>query len=95
MWCKTGTFCTLQVLQALTRATLAVAISAFIPVSVPAAGIWGWFGFTQTLLLLELLAPFFLAYGVFSTYFLVKAIQKWKEITVQLNEAFDVFASNN
>ena len=103
VWCKTGTWATLQATswlsltaagQAKSAATLA-GVAAATKVSVPAAGLWGWFGYTTTVSLASTqpyLLPAIAAYGVVTvgmpTLVLLRAKQRWKGLTEQLNTAF-------
>jgi hypothetical protein len=103
VWCKTGTWATLQAADwlALTAAgqvksavTVAGAVAGA-QVSVPAAGLWGWLGYTTQVSLISmhpLLLPAIAAYGVVSAgapaLILAKARQHWKQVTVDLNTGF-------
>lgn len=114
-WCKTGEWSTLQASsfleltaagQAKQSATLA-ATAASTQVSVPAAGVWGWFGYTSNVSWLSLhpmVIPALAGYAAFTIgtpamiYF--KARGHWKKTTKRLSDAFwesameqpDVFA---
>jgi hypothetical protein len=103
VWCKTGTWATLQASswlyvtaagQAKSAVTVAGAVSAM-QVSVPAAGAWGWLGYTQTVPLVStqpLLLPAIAVYGVVTVgapaFVLARAKHHWQEITISLNTAF-------
>jgi hypothetical protein len=103
VWCRTGTWATLQATswlavtaagQAKSAATLAT-VAASTTVTVPAAGLWGWMGYTSQASLAVTqphLLPAIAAYGAVTVglplLFLQKAKQKWKDVTVQLNTAF-------
>ena len=103
VWCKTGTWATLQAssLIALTVAgqmksavTVAGAVAGA-QVTVPAAGAWGWLGYTTHVSLASTqpyLLPAIAAYGVVTAggpaLWLARVRQQWKELTVQLNTAF-------
>jgi hypothetical protein len=103
VWCKTGTWATLQASswlsvtaagQAKSAVTVAGAVSAM-QVSVPAAGAWGWLGYTQTVPLVStqpLLLPAIAVYGVVTAgapaIVLARAKHHWQEITTSLNTAF-------
>lgn len=104
VWCKTGTWSTLQAASFLSHvavgqvkgtATLA-GIAAAQTVSVPAAGVWGWMGYTSTVPLMTmqpLLLPAICAYGAISVggpaVCLVVARKKWKETSQRLNAALE------
>lgn len=104
VWCKTGTWCTLQVssflyvtaaTQMKQAATLAGLASAA-TVTVPASGIWGtWFGYTTTVSLTStqpLLLPAIATYGLITTagpaLWLLRAKRQWHDMTKTLNDAF-------
>lgn len=100
VWCKTGTFCSLQgsallggVANSSLKATAVsgLAVSAT-SVTVPCAGVWGWLGFTSTIPLTTaapLLMPAIVAGGVASTIpplvIMQRCKQEWKNITKHLN----------
>ena len=103
VWCKTGTFGTTQAaswlsLTAAGQAKSAVTVAgvaASTQVTVPAAGLWGWLGYTTHASLLATqpyLLPAIAAYGIVTvgapTVLLLRSKQQWKERTVALNEAF-------
>lgn len=107
VWCKTGTFATLQVcnrLVSISRGMLFGAMGlggvlAAIPVTVPAAGIWGMIGFTAQaplLMAVPFVLPALLVGGavavVAPAIALAIAIEKWKDLTAKLNEAFSEFS---
>ena len=103
VWCKTGTWGTLQATswltataagQAKSAATLAGVVSTT-TVTVPSAGLWGWMGYTTQVSLAATqpyLLPAIAAYGIVTvgvpTLWLWHAKQKWKQWTMELNEAF-------
>lgn len=103
VWCKTGTWATLQAAawlhvtaagQAKSAATLA-GVAASTQVAVPAHGLWGWFGYTTTTSLAATqpyLIPAIAAYGVVTVgtpaVMLMHAKKKWKDLTIRLNESF-------
>ena len=103
VWCKTGTFATLQAMSILSvtaagqikqTATLASAAAAA-QVSVPSAGLWGYFGYTSQVSLLTAqphLIPILAAWGTLTIgaplVTLWAAKKKWKECTMQLNNSF-------
>jgi hypothetical protein len=117
VWCKTGTWATLQATswlsvtaagQAKSTATLAGVVTTT-QVSVPSAGLWGWFGYTTHVSLAATqpyLLPAIAAYGVVTVgtpfLWLLHAKQKWKNLTILLNERFweaavdhpDIFVDN-
>ena len=114
-WCKTGTWCTLQASsfleltaagQVKSSATIAAA-AASAQVTVPAAGVWGWFGFTSNVSYLSLhpmVIPALAGYAAVTVgtpaMIYMKAKNQWKETTKKLCDAFwesamdqpDVFA---
>jgi hypothetical protein len=114
-WCKTGKWSTLQASsfleltaagQAKQSATLA-ATAASTQVSVPAAGMWGWLGYTSNVSWLSLhpvVIPALVGYAAFTVgtpaMIYYKARGHWKETTKRLSDAFwesameqpDVFA---
>lgn len=117
VWCKTGTWATLQATSWLTVTAAGQAKSAAVlsgvvtttQVSVPSAGLWGWFGYTTHVSLAATqpyLLPAIAAYGVVTVgtpfLWLLHAKQKWKNLTIQLNERFwesaidkaDIFVDN-
>jgi hypothetical protein len=117
VWCKTGTWATLQATSWLSvtaagQAKSAVVLSSVVTttqVSVPSAGLWGWFGYTTHVSLAATqpyLLPAIAAYGVVTVgtpfLWLLHAKQKWKNLTMQLNDAFwesavdhpDIFVDN-
>ena len=103
MWCKTGTWSTLQAAswlstaaagQVKSAATLAGAATAT-QVSVPAAGVWGWMGYTTQVSLAStqpLLLPAIAAFGVITVgvpaVSLALARRHWNKMTTTLNTAF-------
>jgi hypothetical protein len=103
VWCKTGTWATMQAVSWLTwtalgqiksAATIA-GVAAATQVAVPAAGLWGWLGYTAQASLLTVqpaLAPAIAAYGAVTVavpaIWWHQARNQWQSITVRLNEAF-------
>lgn len=103
VWCKTGTWATLQATswlsaaaagQVKSTATL-VGAAASTTVTVPAAGLWGWLGYTSQASLLSTqpwLLPALAAYGVVSVggpaLWLAMAQRQWKKTTLEMNTAF-------
>jgi hypothetical protein len=103
VWCKTGTWGTLQATswlsataagQAKSTVTLLGAASAA-QVSVPSAGLWGWLGYTTQASLMSTqpwILPALAAYGVVTVggpaLWLVAAQKHWKQVTTDLNTAF-------
>ena len=103
VWCKTGTWATLQASnflhtaaagQAKSATTLALLASST-TVSVPQAGLWGWMGYTtQTTLLATqpLLAPAIATYGLVTVggplWTLLRARHAWHQTTQRLNHEF-------
>lgn len=103
VWCKTGTWATLQGIswlaltaagQAKSAVTVATAAAAT-QVTVPAAGLWGWLGYTTQASLLSTqpyLLPAIAAYGIITVgapaLWLAHTKQRAKQITIQLNTAF-------
>jgi hypothetical protein len=103
VWCKTGTWGTVQATSWLAMAAAGQAKSAVTvagmaastQVTVPAAGLWGWLGYTTHVSLLSTqpyLVPAIAAYGIVTVgvpmIMLMRSKQKWKERTIALNEAF-------
>jgi hypothetical protein len=107
VWCKTGRWSTLQASslleltaagQAKSTATLAAtAASTQVTVQAPAAGIWGWLGYTTTsqvswLSLHPIFVPALAGYAVLSigvpAALYVRARKQWKAITESLKESF-------
>jgi len=104
VWCKTGTWSTLQAASFLSAAaatqvkgTATIAgIAAAQTVSVPAAGVWGWLGYTTTVPLMTVnpfVFPAICAYGAITVggpaICLAVAKSKWKATTKRLNDALD------
>lgn len=103
VWCKTGTWATLQTAmflhvaaagQAKSAATLALTASAA-QVTVPSSGVWGALGFTKTVSLIStqpMLLPAIAGYGVVTIvgpfYMLQRCKKDWKKTTNRLNDAF-------
>jgi hypothetical protein len=103
VWCKTGTWCTLQAIswlhgvvvsQAKQAATIA-GVATAATVTVPASGMWGWLGYTTTVSLVStqpLLLPAIATYGVITTVgpalWLIHAKKHWKALTERLNTSF-------
>jgi hypothetical protein len=103
VWCKTGTWATTQAAsflsafalgQAKSAVTLA-GVAASTQVTVPAAGLWGWLGYTTTTSFAAanpLALPLIAAYGVVTVMapalWLWRAKDRWEKLTVELNEAF-------
>ena len=103
VWCKTGTWATLQATswlsaaaagQVKSTATL-VGAAASTQVSVPAAGLWGWMGYTTQASLLTTqpwLLPALATYGAVTVggpaIWLALARRHWKKLTQDLNTAF-------
>jgi hypothetical protein len=103
VWCKTGTWATLQASSWLAVTAAGQAKSAFTvagavagtQVTVPAAGAWGWLGYTTHVSLVSTqpyLLPAIVTYGVITAgapaIWLARAKNYWKELTVTLNTAF-------
>lgn len=103
VWAKTGTWATLQASSWLAVTAAGQAKSAFTvagavagtQVTVPAAGAWGWLGYTTHVSLVSTqpyLIPAIVTYGVITAgapaIWLAKAKNYWKELTVTLNTAF-------
>jgi hypothetical protein len=107
VWCKTGRWSTLQASSLLeltaagqvkSSATLAAtAASTQVTVQTPAAGLWGWLGYTTStqvswLSLHPLFIPALAGYAVLSVgvpaILYVNARKQWKETTERLKESF-------
>jgi len=107
VWCKTGQWSTLQAStfleyttagQVKSSATLAAtAASAQVTVQAPAAGLWGWLGYTTAtqvswLSLHPIFIPALAGYAVLSvglpTIMYVNARKQWKLTTERLKESF-------
>eukprot|EP00980_Cylindrotheca_fusiformis_P029679 scaffold23693_cov157-Cylindrotheca_fusiformis.AAC.3 len=102
-WCKTGEWSTLQASslleltaagQAKQSATLA-ATAASTQVSVPAAGMWGWLGYTSNVSWLSLhpmVIPALAGYAAFTigtpAVIYYRARGQWKKTTKDLSDAF-------
>ncbi|KAL7566991.1 hypothetical protein ACA910_019919 [Epithemia clementina (nom. ined.)] len=103
LWCKTGTWSTLQaaswlstaaVGQIKSAATLAGAATTA-QVTVPAAGVWGWLGYTTQVSLVStqpIILPAIAAFGVITVgvpaVSLALARRHWNKMTTKLNTAF-------
>jgi hypothetical protein len=109
VWCKTGTYATLQASmygllaagQVKSAVTLAGAASTT-TVSVPAAGLWGWMGYSSQVSLTALhpaLLPAIAAYGVLTMAaplaLLYRVTKEYKARTEFLNESFWVYAAEH
>jgi hypothetical protein len=103
VWCKTGTWGTLQAASWLAvtaagqaKSALTVAgVAASTQVTVPASGLWGMVGYTTQAPLLSMhpmLVPMIAAYGIVTVgvpaMSLLRCKQLWKERTEILNQAF-------
>lgn len=111
VWCKTGRYSTIQsqiflhsaaLGNAKTATTVALMVSAqtvTVTSTVPAAGFWGWLGYTTTttsqvglLSLNPWLIPVLVGYGLAAvgTPYLIlhNAQSKWEKATLDLNDAF-------
>lgn len=107
VWAKTGTFCTLQALSVLAAAAagqvkstavlVTTTVAATQTVVTPAAGLWGWLGYTTTtqvplLVSQPYLIPLLAAYGVVTVglpaVMMLKAKWEWRRVTDRLNDAF-------
>jgi hypothetical protein len=103
VWCKTGTWATLQAINWLVvtaagqvkSAVTVGSIAAATQVTVPAAGFWGWMGYTTQVSLLSTqpyLLPAIIGYGVVTvaapTLWLLRAKHLAKQTTERLNTAF-------
>lgn len=103
VWCKTGTWGTVQATSWLSMTAAGQAKSAIMlsgaaastQVTVPAAGMWGWLGFTKTVALTTVnpfVLPAIAAYGVVTigvpSIVLWRAHKDWKRYTIELNRAF-------
>ena len=118
VWCKTGRYSTIQsqiflhstaLGNAKTATTVALMVSAqtvTVTSTVPAAGFWGWLGYTTTttsqvglLSLNPWLIPVLVGYGVAAvgTPYLIlhKAQGKWDKATLELNNAFWQMATHD
>ena len=107
VWCKTGTWSTLQAASFLSHtamgqvkgtATIA-SIAAAQQVTVPAAGVWGWLGYTTTVPLMSVqpwILPAVAAYGAVSiggpAVYLAVAKRKWRKTSDVLNEAWQAYS---
>lgn len=103
VWCKTGTWATLQATswlsamaagQVKSTATL-VGAAASTQVTVQQAGLWGWMGYTTQVSLLSTqpwLVPALAGYGIVTiggpAMWLALAQRHWKKLTQKLNTAF-------
>lgn len=103
VWCKTGSWATVQASSMLSymtfgqvksAATMAGAVSA-VQVTVPAAGVWGWLGYTTHVSLIATqpyLLPAVAMYGVITAgtpaVWLWKARRYWNAVTERLNGQF-------
>jgi hypothetical protein len=103
VWCKTGTWATLQAINWLfmtaagqvKSAVTVGSIAAATQVTVPASGFWGWMGYTTTVPLLTTqpyLLPAIIGYGVITvaapTLWMLHAKNHAKRTTEVLNTAF-------
>lgn len=103
VWCKTGTWATMQAASWLTWSALGqvksaatiAGVAAATQVAVPAAGLWGWLGYTTQASLLTAqpaLAPAIAAYGMVTVAVPAmcwyRSRSQWQSITIRLNEAF-------
>lgn len=104
VWCKTGRFISLQ-LASYMRQSIALSTVPTIAAStatatttavVPAAGIWGWFGFTSTAtvavplhVLMPWLIPVTILIPAVSAGKTMFDIKRWNHTTERLNENFD------
>lgn len=103
VWCKTGTWATLQASSLLHAAaagqvksatTLALFASSQ-TVAVPSAGIWGWLGYTTKVSLMATqpwILPALAGYGVVTVggpvWILARAKSFWSTTTTRLNKEF-------
>jgi hypothetical protein len=103
VWCKTGTWATTQAAsflsafalgQAKSAVTLA-GVAASTQVTVPAAGLWGWLGYTTTTSFAAanpMVLPLVAVYGVVTVMapalWLWRAKDRWEKLTIELNDAF-------
>ena len=103
VWCKTGHYSTLQVADFLHmtwagQLKSSITLSAYLStqtVQIPAAGLWGYMGFTTKVGLLStqpLLLPALIGYGVLTVgtplYMLRKCHDVWNRIEQDLNDLF-------
>jgi hypothetical protein len=102
-WCKTGHWSTLQAAsfleytaagQAKSTGTMAAA-AVHSQVSVPAAGLWGWLGYTTKVSLLSvqpMLIPALAGYGIVTVgapaIIWIKARKQWEATSKKLSDAF-------
>jgi hypothetical protein len=96
VWCKTGHFCSLQLLSGMGHSLALSAVptvaASTATTTVPAAGLWGWFGYTTTVSLatvmpwlipVTILGPAVAAgKSIFDT-------TRWRQTTESLNATFD------
>ncbi|CAB9527309.1 expressed unknown protein [Seminavis robusta] len=102
VWAKTGNWSTLQASSMLSHAavgqvkttTTLASIAAAQTVTVPAAGMWGWMGFSTSVPLMTanpLILPALVTYGTVSVglpaVYLAMAKSRWNKTTETLNEA--------
>lgn len=103
VWCQTGTWATLQASswlsvtaagQVKSAATLATVASTS-TVTVPAAGLWGFLGYTTKVSILAtnpIILPAICGYGVVTVgaplWWLRRAKQSWKQNSIDMNSAF-------
>ncbi len=118
VWCKTGRFSTIQsqvflhstaLGNAKTATTVALMVSTqtvTVTSTIPAAGLWGWLGYTTTttsqvglLSMNPWLIPVLAGYGIAAVgtpYFILHQAQgKWEKATSELNDAFWQRASHD
>jgi hypothetical protein len=106
VWCKTGAWSTLQAASFLSHSAVAqikgtatiAGVAAAQTVTVPAAGMWGWLGYTSTVPLMTaqpLILPAIAAYGVLTiggpAVCLAVAKKKWSSTTKALNDTFESY----
>ncbi|CAB9512180.1 Pfam:NC [Seminavis robusta] len=106
VWCMTGTWSTVQGSSLLGKAKAAVPIAAGAAVvgafafMVPAAGLWGFLGYSTPLAMAIPEVPVGIALVGFSgtgllTHHGCQAKRYWSGKTVELNKAFDLYVARN
>ena len=114
VWCKIGRWSTYQgsfFLQSTAAGQIksAVTLAAYVgsqtvPITVPATGVLGWFGYTTTasvslLTVQPWLLPAIAGYGILTVatpvVILLRAKSKWEEATIKLGDGFWAWADTD
>jgi len=96
VWCKTGQFCSLQLgavlHQSVALSTVPTVIASQATTTIPAAGLWGWLGYTTTVSLSTTM-PWLIPMTILGPAAVAGTsafnLKRWKQTTERLNSSFE------